>query len=167
MLGFTAWWSGRVAGAPQPTLVMNSSGSSEARLERELIERLDHVVFLERRYRASSGRFTQLLARTGMEATEKFSDRYEIQVTEASETKLIVTAFTEREGKKVDLASIDQDFKLHTLTGALEPGEEYLRNLALRQNFDAPLALASDSFSPARSPASQAPLEVEAISTDP
>jgi hypothetical protein len=135
LLGGLAWWSMQVESA---VLRESRSGNISSRLgddpnRRELIESLDRIVSYEHYYHSVYGHFTKLLNRIGLVIPRTVSDLYDIRVTEASNDRLLITAYSELNGKMLDLVSIDQDFQLHANFSIPQPRSEYLRTFALKQ----------------------------------
>lgn len=113
----------------------NAAGDSfvlEASQRRELLEVLDRMVAYQHYYHSVYGTFTRLPQKTGYDVPRSVASRYEIRVTEATPDRLLVTASSEVGGRAVDLASIDQDYRVQANFALPLPRPEYLRSAAYR-----------------------------------
>jgi hypothetical protein len=134
LLGGLAWWSDQVEAppAPLPVEIPVHERAVDRTRRRELIETLDRIVAYERYYRSVYGHFTQLLSRVGVQVPSAVSDHFEIRVAEASGDRLLVTAFSEVNGRIVDRVSIDQSYRLKATFEIPPPRPEYLKVQALK-----------------------------------
>jgi hypothetical protein len=135
LLSTLAWWSGHVESstAPAEPAFLSSDDGAETAQRREAIEALDRIVAYEHYYRSVYGHFTRLISRLGYRLPAGLSELYDVRVTEASGERLVVTAFSEVEGKPRDRVSVDQDFRVRASFPVPQPSSEYLRTLALKQ----------------------------------
>ncbi len=112
------------------TIPLVASVSTEQTLaRRDLLESLHHLVARENYYRSVYGKFTPHLGRVGYAIPSKVSESYEVRVVEASETRLLISAFETESGseKQGDLASIDQFYHLEANFAPPMPRPEFLR----------------------------------------
>ena len=118
-------------GAAQPVGFGRNFGLGKLELEspvrKELFEALDRIVAYEHYYRSIYGNFTQVLHRTGVGIPKSVAESYEIHVAAASKHRLLVTAFSEQEGRVVDLISINQDYEVISELPVPTPRVEYLQ----------------------------------------
>jgi hypothetical protein len=102
---------------------------------RELLEAMDQIVDSENYYRSVSGRFTLNLSDLEFVLPETIQGRYEVGVSEATDSRLLVAAYslkTERLESGSDQASIDQFYHLTSNFPVPVPRAEYLRARAER-----------------------------------
>lgn len=134
ILAGLAWWSNRVEENHPASQgrggVEAKSGSVASQLE--MLESLDRVIAYEHYYRSVYGHYTKILGRVGVSLPQSLSTRFEIRVNEASKNRVLVTAFSEVNGKTLDFASIDQDYDLHTNFPIPIPRADYLRSKAFK-----------------------------------
>lgn len=132
-----AWWSGRVetsnASVPAHPIERFGEPGAELSQRRELLEVLDRLVAYEHYYRSVYGHFTKLISRLGYPIPPGLSDIYEVRVSEAAHERLLITAFSEVDGRTRDLVSVDQDYEVRASFDLPAPRPEYLKSLALKQ----------------------------------
>ncbi|MGZ3699143.1 MAG: hypothetical protein ACXWPM_00945 [Bdellovibrionota bacterium] len=134
LMAALAWWSSRVSVSSD--LEVTASGlpaSVTVEHRQDLVEALEKIVSYEHYYRTVYGHFTKILSRTGFMVPEYLAGIYDIRVAEASADRLLVTAISETEGKKFDLASMDQLFQLHSNFEIPPPHLEHLRAHAFKR----------------------------------
>lgn len=105
--------------------------SSES-LRRELLEALDRLVTYELYYRSVYGRFTKMISRVGLKIPLRLTQAYQMQVVEANTDQLLISAYTESDGEKVEQISIDQNYEVRANFKFPMPRPEYLRVQALK-----------------------------------
>lgn len=136
LIGLLAWLSDRDYWVNQsngsssaPSVEMGQENLLQRREAQrsELLETLDRIVVFEHYYRSVHGRFTRLVNRTGLSFSKELSKLYDIRVSQATSDRLLVTAFSEGNGKTEDVASLDENFQLHANFAIPAPREEYLK----------------------------------------
>jgi hypothetical protein len=131
LLGALAWWSLQVGVYPlDPALIGPQSKVENPSLvshRRELVETLDKVIAYEHYYHSVYGHFTKLVNKTGYTIPQSIMNIYDIRVAEASQDRILVTAISEVDGKVLDVASIDQDFQVHSNFRLPSPRSTYLK----------------------------------------
>lgn len=138
LLSTLGWWAQAIQSPqerPQDSGLKSSASSlssDQTLRQRELVETLDHLVAYEHYYRSVYGHFTKLLNRIGCQIPKRVMKNYEIRVAEASSEKLVITAFSEIDGKTADLISIDQEFEVHANFALPLPRPEHLRARAIK-----------------------------------
>ena len=138
------WWAQSIQGvstsnsfalemtSDKDSLAQSSRGIQDASLRRDLLEVLDHLVAYELYYRSVYGRFTKILNRVGVTIPHSVAQAYEIHVMEASADHLLVTAFSEVEGRIVDQLSMNQNYDVHANFKLPLPRSDYLRSHATK-----------------------------------
>lgn len=102
---------------------------------RDLLESLQRLVAHENYYRSVYGKFTPYLGRVGYSIPSKVAESYEIRVVEATEAKLLISAFEESDPKSFeqgDLVSIDQFYHLEANFSVPLPRVEFLKAQATK-----------------------------------
>lgn len=102
---------------------------------RELLEAMDQIVEGENYYHSVFGRFTPNLSDLEFALPEAIQGRYEVGVSESSETKLLVAAYSlksDRLASGSDQVSLDQFYRLNANFPIPQPRSEYLRARAER-----------------------------------
>ena len=112
--------------------LLSQQDESDVDAHRDLLEALDGLVAYEHYYHSVYGHFTQFLQRVGYSIPETVADNYEIRVVEATPSRLLVSAFSEVNGKTVDVASADQDYRVNANFPLPGPRPDYLRVLAVK-----------------------------------
>ncbi len=130
-----AFWSTRMTPTlsfSDGALVLEEASSVSLPRQSELVETLDRIVAYEHYYFSVYGHFTKLLNRIGYKPPRNLSESYDIRVVEATNDRLLVTAFSEVNGKTRDLASIDQGYRIHATFAVPKPRPEYLKVVAFK-----------------------------------
>jgi hypothetical protein len=107
--------------------------SADAPARRALLEVFDRMVVHEKYYHSVYGRYTKVLSRIDFTVPRSVANQYEVRVVEADENRLLITAFSEEDGKTLDSASIDQGFRVESNFPAPAPRPEYLKIHAFKQ----------------------------------
>ena len=136
LLGGLAWWSVHV----QPEIPPNGTVeyATDANIKnqvvnrRDLIEALDRLVVYEHYYHSVYGRFAKLINRTGFNLPRHLTEIYDVRIVEAGDDHLLVSAFSEVNGKTLDMVSIDQDYGIHANFELPPPRSEYLKEQAIK-----------------------------------
>ena len=130
------WWSGKIhpetQGSQTESLTQRAS-PSQTTARQDLIESMNQIVSFEKYYHSVYGHYTQLLKKIGYTVPNSLSEIYDIRVAEGAADRLLVSAFSEVHGKIVDIASMDQDFQLHTNFELPPPRIESLKSYAQKQ----------------------------------
>lgn len=135
LIGILVFWSSKYekslesAENPKKSETLTSKSDSN---RQELIENLDRIVAYQHYFHSVYGHFTKVLNKIGFHIPQGLTQLYEIRVVEASSDRLLISAFSESEGKVTDLVSIDQDFQIHANFKVPEPRLEYLKAQASR-----------------------------------
>lgn len=124
-------WVVSVDRASHKELLVSEMASEDASRS-DLLEVLDRIVIQEKSYRLLNGHFTKVLSGIDYVIPSSVSNRYEIRVVEATKTRLLVTAFSEKEGQTADRISIDQSFRLEMNFPFPTPRASYLTLHAYR-----------------------------------
>ena len=95
--------------------------------QRELLETLDKIVSYQHYYRSVYGHFTKILSKTGASIPKAIGSIYEIRVSEATTERLLVSAFSEVDGKSMDQVTIDEDYVVKASFPLPPPRSEFLR----------------------------------------
>jgi hypothetical protein len=143
LLSGLGWWGKGIEGATSSVkssasaVSLPASGvadvqSNSSNSQREVLEALDHLVSYELYYRSVYGRFTKILSRVGFVIPRELAQLYEIRVSEATEDRLLVTAFSEVGGRLLDQVSINQDFEVRANFRIPAPRLEFLRARAMK-----------------------------------
>ena len=106
-----------------------------------LTEAVDRLVDEEIHHRTAYGYYTKILSRLGFILPRELAVTYGIRVVEASQDRLLITAFAERRGYTEDLFSIDQSYELISHQVLPAPRMEYLQDRVvhhLKEIRDAP-----------------------------
>jgi len=102
----------------------------ETRHRKELLEALDGLVSYEHYYRSVYGQFTQFIHRIGYPLPLVIRELYEVRVSEATQDRLVITAFSEFRGRTTDLVTVDHNYEVHANFPIPVPGAEFLRGKA-------------------------------------
>jgi hypothetical protein len=119
-------------GARPPGALTGPRPDASPETRRQLIEVLDRLVSYQQYYREVYGHYTRLLGRIGYAIPDPVSRVFEVRVLEASTDRLLITAFSEEDGKTADVLTIDQDFRLQANFELPAPSPEFLRAQAYR-----------------------------------
>jgi hypothetical protein len=114
------------------SLVSDSEDAAQRVIRQELMEDLDRLVSYEHYYHSLNGRFTLLLNRVGLPFSSRVSAEYDIRVLIASSDHLLVNAVSEKNGKIIDVVSVDQDYQVHANFQLPVPRRPHLKANALK-----------------------------------
>lgn len=132
LLGGLGWWGRMVEGPGAWARASSSEQGRSVESKRKVLEVLDQLVTYELYYRSVYGRFTKIVSRLGLSIPHDVSKSFEINVAEVSDDRLVVTAFSEINGRTMDEISIDQDYQVHSNFKIPLPRPDYLRAQAIR-----------------------------------
>jgi hypothetical protein len=128
-----AWWSDQVRGFQAPAGLSTAGDLALENTRRlELLEVLDRLVAYQHYYRSVYGHYTQRLSRLGYAIPEQVAEAYDVRIASASRSRLMITAFSEIQGRVRDRITIDQDYQIQANFVVPEPRVEHLRTVALR-----------------------------------
>jgi len=129
-----AWWSKQVKLEPgiqnRASEISNTNNSEARRLE--LLETFDRIVAYEHYYHSVYGHYTKLLNRIGFKISSFLTDYYDIRVIEASADRLLITAFSEDNGRMQDVISIDHDYQVHANFDLPLPRVDFVKTRAMK-----------------------------------
>lgn len=157
---FHAFHSGELN---EPTVSTNDLVTKK---RQELLEVLDRIITYEHYYTEIYGHYTKLLPRIGVAVPVAIADQYDIRIVEASSNHLLLTAYSEINGKTVDVVSVDQGWNVRANFDLPNPREEHLQAQArkhlrylskwLAKSYSSRSALASSAVAMGALPEEQA-----------
>lgn len=167
LLAGLAWWSsyqGHSIAEVQPfsaedQLVYRDPSSEgneteESTLEKQrldLLEALDHLAREEHAYHDRKGRYSYVLLHKALPTLGSLAPYYEVRITEASEDRFIVSAFSEDNGRMKDAVTVDQNFNVRANFPIPMPrfeylGKQVLRNLLRYKDFPSQLLISEQTL---------------------
>jgi hypothetical protein len=135
LLGGLGWWAGQVQHSDSLIQVETVGGrgkASHSAYHVELVEVMDRIMVHQHYYHSIYGHFTKIINHIGVGLPKSITEHYDVRVTDASNDHLLVTAFSEENGKVIDLISIDQDFQVKSNFQLPPPRSEFLKAQAIR-----------------------------------
>ncbi len=135
LLAGLKWLSYAESMNPRSVTMAQVGASDPSRLgvRQDLMEDLDRIVSYEHYYHSLHGRFTLLLNRIGFPLSSSVIAEYDIRVSVATADFLLINAIAEKDGKMLELVSIDQDFRVHSSFPLPEPRRQFLVAQAMKR----------------------------------
>lgn len=138
LIGGVAWWSAQVGPSAQNGFGSVQPGDkrnvTQVAHRRELVEFLDRLVSYERYYHSVYGHYTKTIQKTGLLIPRSISASYDIRVTDATESRVLITAAAVGPSDSLaDLASINQDYNFQSNFRLPPPRPSYLKAHAFKQ----------------------------------